>query len=83
MYWSPSTRTALAEAELEYPEESFAFQSICIEPGKRVAGRTMSRHPFMWHSSALRVALSSAFFGSNEESLNAAIWTASNAAKAS
>ena len=38
----------------------------------------MSRHPFMWHSSALRVALSAAFFlGSNEESLNAAIWTTS------
>lgn len=28
VYWSPSTRTALAEAELEYPEESFAFQSM-------------------------------------------------------
>lgn len=37
----------------------------------------MSRHPFMWHSSALRVALSAAFFGSNEESLNATIWTTS------
>lgn len=30
MYWSPSTRTALAEAELEYPEESFAFQSMTL-----------------------------------------------------
>ncbi len=30
VHWSPSSRTALAEAELEYPEEHFSKKSIYV-----------------------------------------------------
>ena len=64
MYWSPSTRTALAEAELEYPEDMSFWMSIynlqvdrVTMSAKQAAYRTMSLHPSTLSSSALSMGL--------------------------
>lgn len=64
VYWSPSTRTALAEAELEYPEAS---QALTFEHKKHMFSqdlnfqhrscRTMSLRQSTWPSSALSLVL--------------------------
>lgn len=43
VYWSPSTRTALAEAELEYPEAS---QALTFEHKKQQFSHVFTRSEF-------------------------------------